>query len=52
LIAELNDIKREAWDGKNKSGKDVSNGVYFYIIDARGIDEVDYKLKGTVTIIQ
>ena len=37
------------WDGKNKSGNDVEDGAYFYVIDlAHDIE----KIKGTVSIIR
>ena len=37
------------WDGKNRSGNDVEDGAYFYVIDL-GNDLK--KIKGTVTIIR
>ena len=37
------------WDGKNKKGKDVPDGTYFYsIILKGGIDAI----RGTVTVIR
>jgi gliding motility-associated-like protein len=41
-----------AWDGKNFSGKECAAGVYFYLIDAAGVDDVKYKRKGNVTLIR
>lgn len=38
------------WDGKYK-GKFVPNGVYFYVIKARGADGKDYNLSGDINII-
>ena len=37
-----------AWDGKNKSGKLVPDGTYFYIIKATGLDDKAYDLSGFV----
>jgi gliding motility-associated-like protein len=37
----------KSWDGKNGS-----DGTYFYILKAKGMDDVDYNLKGTVTLIR
>jgi gliding motility-associated-like protein len=34
LLFESNDFHFK-WNGKNKSGKDMADGVYFYMIDAR-----------------
>lgn len=41
----------ESWDGKI-GGADASDGTYFYILKAKGLDDVDYDLKGTVTLIR
>lgn len=40
------------WDGKNKGGSTVTDGTYFYIIKAIGLDDVKYDLKGTVNVFQ
>ncbi len=48
-ICELNDPS-QGWDGKYK-GKYVGSGVYYYVIQARGADGKDYKLKGDINII-
>ena len=37
----------KSWDGKNGS-----DGTYFYVLKAKGMDDVDYNLKGTVTLIR
>lgn len=37
----------KSWDGKNGS-----DGTYFYVLKAKGMDGVDYNLKGTVTLIR
>ena len=37
----------KSWDGKNGS-----DGTYFYVLKAKGLDDVDYNLKGTVTLIR
>lgn len=41
----------QGWDGKNK-GKFVKPGVYFYVIEAKGADGKEYKLKGDINILK
>ena len=48
-ICELNDPS-QGWDGKYK-GKYVGSGAYYYVIQARGADGKEYKLKGDINII-
>jgi gliding motility-associated-like protein len=41
------------WDGRSTSGIALPDGVYYYIITAKGLDGVDYgTVKGTVTLIR
>ena len=40
------------WDGKNKGGATVSDGTYFYIIKATGLDGVSYDKQGTINVFQ
>lgn len=40
------------WDGKNKGGATVTDGTYFYIIKATGLDGTDYDLKGSVNVFK
>ena len=39
------------WNGKY-GGKYVPSGVYFYVIQARGSDGQEYKLKGHINILR
>lgn len=41
-----------AWDGKNYSGKDVAEGVYYYTLKASGKDGNSFEKKGNVTIVR
>lgn len=41
---------KEGWDGTNENGKDVVNGVYFYIVEYSGYEEEVNKINGTVTV--
>lgn len=41
-----------SWDGKNKKNDTVPDGIYFYIIKAKGIDAKDYTCKGFLTLIR
>ncbi len=45
-VAELTSAD-QTWDGKNGS-----DGTYFYVLKAKGLDDVDYDLKGTITMIK
>ena len=39
-----------SWDGVSLSGKEVPEGVYFYVLSAMGVDGSNYEEKGSVTI--
>jgi gliding motility-associated-like protein len=41
-----------AWDGNNLQGAKCADGIYFYIIKAKGADGEEYDLKGHVTLIR
>lgn len=41
-----------AWDGKAQTGKECSEGTYFYIIKASGKDGQEYDLKGNVSLFR
>jgi gliding motility-associated-like protein len=41
-----------AWDGNNLQGGKCADGVYFYIIKAKGADGEEYDLKGHVTLLR
>ncbi len=49
---ESTDTGNIIWDGKNKSGNTVTDGTYFYIIKANGLDDTKYDLKGSVNVFQ
>lgn len=40
-----------AWDGYNTNGKPVSEGTYFYILEAKG-EKNDYTEKGSLTLFR
>ena len=50
LIKEFTDPS-DGWDG-TYSGKQVSAGVYFYVIRAKGSDGKEYKLSGDINILR
>jgi gliding motility-associated-like protein len=52
IIYESSDISKISWDGKNKSGSLVSDGTYFYIINASGLDNKPHKLNGTISVFK
>jgi gliding motility-associated-like protein len=49
-VFRSNDINI-SWDG-TKNGTEITQGTYFFIINAKGIDDVYWKEKGTVTLIR
>lgn len=49
---EGNDNGKMIWDGKTKGGNYVTDGTYFYIINAKGLDTKDYNLKGTINVFK
>jgi gliding motility-associated-like protein len=49
---ESTDTGNIRWDGKNKSGKTVTDGTYFYILTATGLDGVQYDKQGTISVFQ
>jgi hypothetical protein len=42
---------KNGWDGKTND-KDVPDGTYFYIINAKDIDGVEIKKQGTVNLFK
>ncbi len=50
-IYEWNDVS-QGWNGKTDSGTEASEGVYYYVIEALGIDDIEYKLNGTITLMK
>ncbi|PBQ34740.1 hypothetical protein CNR22_24175 [Sphingobacteriaceae bacterium] len=40
------------WDGKNPAGKDAAEGVFTYIITAKGSDGKDFNTSGTITLVR
>lgn len=40
------------WDGRTTSGGEASEGTYYYIIIASGVDGQEYKLNGHLTLIR
>ena len=41
----------DGWDGKYK-GKDVAQGVYFVLVEAKGADGKTYKIKRDVNLLR
>jgi gliding motility-associated-like protein len=42
----------KGWDGKTSAGTALQDGVYYYIITAKGLDGIDYSEHGTVTLMR
>lgn len=39
------------WDGTHR-GNDCPIGAYYYVVKAKGVDGIEYKLKGTVNLVR
>jgi gliding motility-associated-like protein len=50
-IYEWNDISH-GWDGKTDNGSMATDGVYFYILKAKGYDDIDYEMHGYITLLK
>jgi len=42
----------QGWNGKKQGGDECSEGTYYYVIKATGIDNKEYDLNGTVTLFR
>jgi len=42
----------DGWDGKLQGGTDASPGVYYYVIKAIGMDDIEYDLHGPLHLIR
>jgi gliding motility-associated-like protein len=40
------------WDGKNQHGKELADGVYFYVLNAKGMDGKNFVRKGNITLVR
>ncbi|PLX06757.1 MAG: hypothetical protein C0596_13700 [Marinilabiliales bacterium] len=40
------------WDGKINGGTNASRGVYYYIIKAEGMDDIEYDLHGPLHLVK
>lgn len=50
-VAELKE-QNESWDGRNKSGIEQNEGVYYYSLTALGKDTKVYNLKGFFQLLR
>ncbi|MFB6306530.1 MAG: gliding motility-associated C-terminal domain-containing protein [Flavobacteriales bacterium] len=50
-LIEINNIK-QGWNGFTSSGKKASEGTYYYIIKAKGVDGVEYNETGSLTLFR
>jgi gliding motility-associated-like protein len=42
----------QKWDGRSAAGELLSEGTYFYVLDAEGADGKRYDLTGTITLLR
>jgi gliding motility-associated-like protein len=53
LVYEVtSDTGNFAWDGNNQLGKKCADGVYFYVIKAKGKDDKEFEQKGNVSLFR
>ncbi|MCC7051275.1 MAG: gliding motility-associated C-terminal domain-containing protein, partial [Bacteroidia bacterium] len=46
------DSPHTSWDGRTLSGTEAPQGIYYYIIEAKGFDNVKYNKTGAVTLVR
>ncbi len=51
LVAELSE-PNQSWSGTTKSGVALPEGVYYYVVSAKGKDDKEYNLKGFVSLVR
>ena len=49
---ESTDNGKMEWDGTTRGGNVVTDGTYFYIIHAKGLDDQEYNFQGSVNVFQ
>jgi gliding motility-associated-like protein len=42
----------EPWDGRTKSGQQVPEGIYFYVLEAEAVDGTALTRNGTFTLVR
>ncbi len=52
VFDETSDKGNIVWDGKNQLAKELPEGVYSYILTAKGKDDQAFKKNGTITLIR
>jgi gliding motility-associated-like protein len=51
LVAELSE-PNQSWSGTNQSGVALPEGIYYYIVSAKGKDDKEFNLKGFVSLVR
>ena len=46
------DIPNYQWDGRDFDGRNLSEGVYYYVLSSTGIDGERYLRKGSITLLR
>ena len=44
--------ENKSWDGNGVDGQPLSEGVYFYVLQATGQDGYYYEKKGSITLVR
>ncbi len=51
LVGELKNVN-DSWDGRTTAGLECTDGVYYYILTAIGLDEKEYEEKGFLQLVR
>ena len=46
------DMPNYQWDGRDYDGRDLAEGVYYYVLSSEGIDGKAYLRKGSITLLR
>jgi gliding motility-associated-like protein len=51
IVYETNDVFKY-WNGEDKNGNKNPDGVYYYIVSAKGSDNKEFNVKGTIQLLR
>ncbi|MBL0329374.1 MAG: gliding motility-associated C-terminal domain-containing protein [Bacteroidetes bacterium] len=51
IIYTIKEVNSE-WNGLNQNGQNCNDGIYYYVLDAKGEDKKEYKQKGFIQLLR